>query len=84
MMSTNTHNNALPFEPLVPNETTIEAMTELEAGKCQRFDSVEALMEDLDAEDEYLFSNANNARHLEQSFQEADNHQFVQIDLIER
>lgn len=81
MMSTNTHNNALPFEPLVPNETTIEAMREARTGKLKSFDSVEALMADLDAEDEYLFGNANNARHLEQSFQEADNHQFVQIDL---
>lgn len=51
MMSTNTHDKALPFEPLIPNETTIEAMTELKTGKCKCFDSVEALMADLDAED---------------------------------
>ena len=42
---------ALPFEPLVPNETTIAAMREARAGKLKGFDSVEALMADLHAED---------------------------------
>lgn len=42
---------ALPFEPLVPNETTIAAMREARAGKTRRFDSVDALMDDLHAED---------------------------------
>ena len=42
---------ALPFEPLVPNETTIAAMREARAGNLKRFDSVEALMADLHAED---------------------------------
>ncbi|MGH8118445.1 MAG: type II toxin-antitoxin system RelB/DinJ family antitoxin [Rhodanobacteraceae bacterium] len=42
---------ALPFEPLVPNETTIAAMREARAGKLPRFDSVEALLNDLHAPD---------------------------------
>lgn len=42
---------ALPFEPLVPNATTIAAMREARAGKLESFDSVEALMADLHAED---------------------------------
>ncbi|MDR0781300.1 MAG: type II toxin-antitoxin system RelB/DinJ family antitoxin [Pseudomonadales bacterium] len=45
------HEKALPFEPLVPNETTIAAMREARAGKLKGFDSVEALMADLNAED---------------------------------
>ena len=42
---------ALPFEPLIPNATTIAAMEELDAGKGKKFDSVEALMADLYADD---------------------------------
>jgi DNA-damage-inducible protein J len=42
---------ALPFEPLVPNETTITAMREARAGNLKSFDSMEALMTDLHAED---------------------------------
>ncbi|AAO28954.1 type II toxin-antitoxin system RelB/DinJ family antitoxin [Xylella fastidiosa subsp. fastidiosa] len=42
---------ALPFEPLVPNETTIAAMREARAGHLKSFDSIEALMADLHAED---------------------------------
>jgi DNA-damage-inducible protein J len=41
----------LPFEPLVPNETTIAAIREARAGNLKRFDSVDALMADLHAED---------------------------------
>ena len=44
------HEKALPFEPLVPNETTIAAMREARAGGLKRADSVEALMADLHAE----------------------------------
>ena len=40
---------ALPFDPLVPNETTIAAMREARAGKLKSFESVEALMADLNA-----------------------------------
>jgi DNA-damage-inducible protein J len=42
---------ALPFEPLIPNETTIAAMREARAGSLKSFDSVGALMADLHAED---------------------------------
>jgi len=42
---------ALPFEPLVPNATTIVAMREARAGNLKSFDSVEALMTDLHAQD---------------------------------
>lgn len=42
---------ALPFEPLVPNAATIAAMKAARAGKTTAFDSVEALMADLDADD---------------------------------
>jgi DNA-damage-inducible protein J len=42
---------ALPFEPLVPNETTIAAMREARTGNNKTFDSIEALMADLHAED---------------------------------
>ena len=42
---------ALPFEPLVPNETTTAAIREARAGNLKSFDSVGALMADLHAED---------------------------------
>ena len=42
---------ALPFDPLIPNAETIEAMKEARRGKLDTFDSVEALMTDLNAED---------------------------------
>ncbi|MFY9289384.1 MAG: type II toxin-antitoxin system RelB/DinJ family antitoxin [Methylorubrum rhodinum] len=42
---------ALPFEPLVPNETTVTAMREARASDLPRFGGVEALMADLDADD---------------------------------
>ena len=42
---------ALPFEPLIPNETTIAAMREARAGNLKSFDSVGGLMADLNAED---------------------------------
>jgi len=41
----------LPFEVRVPNAATRKAMAELEAGKGERFASVEALMADLHADD---------------------------------
>jgi DNA-damage-inducible protein J len=41
----------LPFEIKAPNAETLESMTELEAGKGQRFESVDALMADLHADD---------------------------------
>ncbi len=42
---------ALPFEPLIPNETTIAAMREARTGNLKSFESVGALMADLHAED---------------------------------
>jgi DNA-damage-inducible protein J len=42
---------ALPFDPLVPNVETIEAMKEARKGGGARFGSVEDLMADLNADD---------------------------------
>lgn len=42
---------ALPFEPLIPNEETIAAMRESKDAKLPRFDSVENLMAELNADD---------------------------------
>ena len=42
---------AIPFELRVPNKKTTDAMQELEAGKGVCFDSVEAFMTDLNADD---------------------------------
>lgn len=36
----------LPFDPLVPNAATIEAMQEARRGKLQSFDSFDALLSD--------------------------------------
>lgn len=41
----------LPFDVRSPNAATRAARAELEAGKAARFDSVAALMTDLDADD---------------------------------
>ncbi len=45
------HDKALPFNPLIPNAETIKAMKEVESGPLPRFDSIEALFEDLNADD---------------------------------
>ncbi len=42
---------ALPFNPLIPNEETIEAIKEARAGKLVKVESVEDLLADLDADD---------------------------------
>ena len=42
---------ALPFEPLIPNAETIEAMKEARRGKLATFKSVDELMADLNADD---------------------------------
>ena len=42
---------ALPFAPLTPNTVTIEAMKEARRGDLSQFDSVDALMDDLNAKD---------------------------------
>ena len=40
---------ALPFAPLVPNETTIAAMREARAGGLEQFDSVQEFVDELSA-----------------------------------
>lgn len=45
------HDKALPFELLIPNAATIEAMKEARAGKLPRFANVDALIADLNAPD---------------------------------
>ncbi len=42
---------ALPFEPLVPNKETIQAMKEARAGNLPSFASPDELMADLNADD---------------------------------
>ena len=42
---------ALPFEPLVPNAETIEAMKEARRGNLESFESVDSLMATLNAKD---------------------------------
>ena len=42
---------ALPFEPLVPNKETIEAMKEARRGKLSSFATVDDLVADLNADD---------------------------------
>jgi len=42
---------ALPFDPLVPNEKTIQAMKEARRGKLRSFANVDELMADLNADD---------------------------------
>lgn len=43
--------HALPFDPLIPNAETIEAMKEARRGQLRSFATVDDLMADLDAED---------------------------------
>ena len=42
--------HALPFEPLVPNKTTINAIKEAKEGKLSAFNNLESLMDDLNAD----------------------------------
>ncbi len=42
---------ALPFDPLVPNDETIAAMRDARLGNVRSFETVDALMEDLNAPD---------------------------------
>ena len=41
----------LPFDPLVPNTKTIEAIKEARQNKLPSFDTIDELMENLNAED---------------------------------
>lgn len=43
--------HALPFDPLIPNETTIAAMKEARAGNLPRANSIEELKITLNADD---------------------------------
>jgi DNA-damage-inducible protein J len=45
------HDKALPFEPLVPNATTIAAMKEARAGNLPRANTIEEMMASLHADD---------------------------------
>jgi DNA-damage-inducible protein J len=45
------HTKELPFAPLAPNEETIAAMRELDAGKGKKFNDPDALFDFLDADD---------------------------------
>ena len=51
MLTKVAHDKALPFEPLIPNAATVAAMREARSGKLKRFDSIEDLMADLNADD---------------------------------
>jgi DNA-damage-inducible protein J len=51
MMTRIAAEKALPFEPLVPNKTTIAAMREARKGGLPRFKDVESLLADLNAPD---------------------------------
>ena len=50
MMTRIAREKALPFEPLIPNDETIEAMKEARRGQLKSFDNVEELMADLNDE----------------------------------
>ncbi|MDR0781205.1 MAG: type II toxin-antitoxin system RelB/DinJ family antitoxin [Pseudomonadales bacterium] len=41
---------ALPFEPLIPNETTIQAMREARAGRVTKAANLDTLLQDLNAD----------------------------------
>lgn len=51
MLTRVAHDKALPFEPLIPNGTTVAAMREARAGNLKSYESVDALMADLNADD---------------------------------
>ena len=50
MLTRIAHEKALPFEPLVPNATTIAAMKEARQGGLKSFATVQDLMADLNAD----------------------------------
>ena len=51
MLTKVAHDKALPFEPLIPNATTIEAMKDARAGKVTKAVTLTALFADLNADD---------------------------------
>lgn len=44
--------HALPFEPLIPNQKTIDAMKEARRGNLKSFKTVQSLMDDLNDEED--------------------------------
>lgn len=50
MLTRVAQDKALPFDPLVPNETTIQAMKDARAGRVTKVESLEALFRDLNAD----------------------------------
>jgi DNA-damage-inducible protein J len=51
MLSRVAREQALPFEPLVPNKKTIQAMRDARSGKTKKHATLESLMADLNADD---------------------------------
>ena len=51
MLTRIAHEKALPFEPLVPNATTIAAMKEARKGNLKSFANIKDLLADLNADD---------------------------------
>lgn len=51
MLTRVAHDKALPFEPLIPNAETVAAMREARAGGLPRFQSVDALLANLNEDD---------------------------------
>ena len=50
MLTKVAQDKALPFEPMIPNETTIQAMKDARAGKVTRAANLKALFDDLNAD----------------------------------
>lgn len=51
MLTEVAHDSALPYDPLIPNATTIQAMKDARAGKVTKADNLAALFVDLNADD---------------------------------
>ena len=51
MLTRVANDKALPFEPLVPNAETISAMKAARKGKLKSFETIDALMADLNEDD---------------------------------
>ena len=51
MLTRIAHEKALPFEPLVPNATTIAAMKEARKGNLKSYANMKDLLADLNADD---------------------------------
>ncbi len=51
MMMRIAHDKAMPFEPLIPNADTVEAMKAIRRGEATTVSSIPALFESLNADD---------------------------------